>query len=131
MSYENGKLYELPPDALQPDPNQPRKVVEQQALDELTASVARIGIVQPIIFRQGEAESLIVVAGERRLAAAGAANLATIPAVFIQGDYAEVALVENLLRQDLTPVEEAEALNTLMADRQYTQEQLAAIIGKA
>ncbi len=73
---------------------------------------------------------MIVVAGERRVSAARRAGLTTISGIYIEGNYAEIALVENLLRQDITAVEEAEALQSLMNERQYTQDQLGAIIGK-
>lgn len=107
MKFEKGNLYDLPLDSLQADPSQPRKVMDQQALDELTTSVIRMGVVQPIVFRVDEAGNTVVVAGERRVIAARAAGISTVPGIFIEGDYAEVALVENVLRQDLTPVEEA------------------------
>jgi ParB family chromosome partitioning protein len=84
----------------------------------------------PILFRQ-EKEILYTVAGERRVEAAKKAGLAVIPAILVEGNHAEIALVENLLRQDLTAVEEAEALQSLMTEQGYTQEQLAGIIGKA
>jgi ParB family chromosome partitioning protein len=103
------------------------------ALEELTASVAQMGIIQPIVCRKDSETGLVyVVAGERRCAAARKAGLASVPAVFIDGDnYAEIALVENLLRQDLNPIEEAEALQKLMDDHAYQQEELAKIIGKS
>ncbi len=131
-TYEKNQLYQVPLAELQPDPGQPRKYMEPVALDELTASVAQRGIIEPIVCRQDPATNLVyVVAGERRCAAARKASLPAVPAVFIDGtDYAEVALVENLLRQDLNPVEEAEALKRLMDDHAYEQEQLAAVIGK-
>jgi ParB family chromosome partitioning protein len=129
--YEKGQLYQITLSDLQTDPNQPRKVIDPQALEELTTSIARMGVVQPIVFRCDDTNNLVIVAGERRVTAARAAGISTIPAIFIDGNYAEVALVENLLRQDLTPVEEAEAMQTLMTRQQYTQEQLGAIIGKA
>lgn len=129
-TYQKGKLYDIPLADLQADPNQPRKSLDAQALEELTASIQKHGVLEPILFRQ-ENETLYVVAGERRVIAAGKAGLATIPAVFIEGNHAEIALVENLLRQDLTPVEEAEALQGLMDQQQYSQDQLSAIIGKA
>ncbi|WP_051328167.1 ParB/RepB/Spo0J family partition protein [Desulfatirhabdium butyrativorans] len=131
MNYEKGKLYDLPLDALQADPNQPRKVMDPQALAELTTSITQMGVVQPIVFRLDEAGNTVIVAGERRVAAARAAGLSTVPGIFIEGNYAEVALVENVLRQDLTPVEEAEAMQALMSQQHYTQEQLGAIVGKA
>jgi ParB family chromosome partitioning protein len=102
-------------------------------LEELTASVVQHGILAPILFRQDKNTGLLsVVAGERRCTAARQAGLSTVPAVFIDSDnYAEIALVENILRQDLTPVEEAEALKRLQDDHAYKQEDLARILGKA
>jgi len=76
-------------------------------------------------------QSLIIVAGERRWAAAQKAGLTVLPAICVEGNTAEIALVENLQRQDLTPVEEAEALGRLQEEQKYTQEQLGGIIGKA
>jgi len=103
------------------------------ALEELTASVAQMGIIQPVVCRQDPSMGLVYsVAGDRRCAAARKAGLATVPAVFIDGgNYAEIALVENLLRQDLNPVEEAEALQRLMDARAYQQYPLVEIIGKS
>ena len=132
-TYVKNQLYMVPLAELQPDPTQPRKYMDPVALDELTASVSQMGIIQPVVCRQDPATGLVyTVAGERRCAAARKAGLATVPAIFIDGaNYAEIALVENLLRQDLNPVEEAEALQKLMDDHGYQQEELAKIIGKS
>jgi len=130
-AYEKGKLYTLPTGEIQTDPDQPRKYLDPEALQELTASIAQHGILEPILFRQDEAGRLIVVAGERRLEAAKQAGLADVPAIFVEGSHAEIALVENLLRQDLTAVEEAEAMDRIMKVHGYTQETLAGVIGKA
>lgn len=130
-TYKKGKLYEINLSELLADPRQPRKSMDAQGLEELTASVGRMGVVQPIVFRLDDQGNKVVVAGERRAAAARKAGLTTIPAIFIAGNYSEIALVENLLRQDLTAVEEAEGLQALMNEQQYTQEQLGGIIGKA
>ena len=81
MNFEKGKLYDLPLDAPQADPNQPRKVLDQQALAELTTFVTRMGVVQPIVFRLDEAGNTVIVAGERRVAAARAAGLSTVPGI--------------------------------------------------
>ena len=130
--YEKGKLYEINLDELHADALQPRKVIDTQELDDITASVAKLGVLQPILFRADAEGSLIIVAGERRVTAARAAGLATVPALYIvDANYAEIALVENLLRQDLTAVEEAEALQRLMTEQGYTQEQMGVIVGKA
>ena len=140
-TYEKGKLYDLSVIDLKPDPNQPRKSIYPQALEELTASIRRVGIIQPLLFRVDAAptqssalstqSSLLIVAGERRFKAAKMAGLLTLPGICVEGNPSEIALVENLLRQDLTSVEEAEALQRLMDEQKYSQEQLAGIIGKA
>jgi ParB family transcriptional regulator, chromosome partitioning protein len=132
-TYVKNQLYQVPLAEVQPDPAQPRKYMDPQALEEMTASVGQIGIIVPIVCRQDPKTGLIyVVAGERRCAAARKAGLAVVPAIFIEStNYAEIALVENLLRQDLNPVEEAEALQRLMDDHAYTQGELAGIIGKS
>jgi ParB family chromosome partitioning protein len=139
--YEKGQLYHIPLTDLQADPNQPRKYMDPQALQDLAASIAQHGVLTPILFRQGVMVSLsnqdqpepvlYVVAGERRCEAAKKAGLTEIPAILVEGKHGEIALVENLLRQDLTAVEEAEALDRLMKEENYTQEQLGGIIGKA
>ena len=129
--YEKGKLYQLSLKDILADPNQPRKVMEAQALDELAASIGKHGILEPILFRRHEDGNLIVVAGERRIAAARKAGMSSVPAIYVDGNCSEIALVENLLRQDLTAVEEAEALQRLMEQQKYTHEQLSAVIGKA
>ena len=140
MNYEKGQLYQVPLSDLQPDPNQPRKFMEPQALDDLSASITTHGVLTPILFRiapppEGAAaetpSSYWIVAGERRFEAAKKAGLTDIPAIRVEGKTSEIALVENLLRQDLTPVEEAEALDRLLKVENYTQEQLGVIIGRA
>ena len=129
--YEARTLYQVPIDLVREDPDQPRKSFDAQGLEEMVASVTKHGIIQPVIFRRGPDGTAIVVAGERRVAAARQVGLTEIPGIFIDGNAAEIALVENLQRQDLTSVEEAEALQRLMTEQQYTQEQLGGIIGKA
>ena len=130
-AYEPGRLYRLPPESLRPDPEQPRRWFDPQALAELAASVRAHGVLQPVLFRLDAAGQPVLVAGERRTQAARAAGLAEIPALCTAGDAAEISLVENLLRENLTPLEEAEALQRLTASHGYTQERLAAVIGKA
>jgi ParB family chromosome partitioning protein len=132
ITYEKGKLFDIPLVDLQADPDQPRKIIDAQGLEDITASIAKLGVLQPILFRIDAEGRQIIVAGERRTNAARAVGLLTIPAVYIaDANFAEVALVENLLRQDLTAVEEAEALQRLMTDQSYTQEQMGVIVGKA
>ena len=131
VKYEKGKLYELSIIDLKLDPNQPRKSIDQQALEDLAASVKQRGILQPPLFRvDPESPYLIIVAGERRYRAAQMAGLLTLSCMCAEGNATEIALVENLQRQDITCIEEAEALKRLMDEEEYTQDQLAGVIGK-
>jgi ParB family chromosome partitioning protein len=129
--YEARTLYQVPIALIRENPDQPRKCYDAQGLEEMVASVTKYGIIQPVIFRCGPDGTAIIVAGERRIAAARQVGLTGIPGIFIEGNAAEIALIENLQRQDLTWVEEAEALQRLMVEQEYTQEQLGGIIGKA
>ena len=130
-TYQKGQLYQISIIDFKPDPNQPRKYMDPQALEDLAASLKSVGILQPLLFRVEEGNPyLIIVAGERRYAAAKIAGLLVIPALCVEGNTAEIALVENLQRQDLTPVEEAEALGRLKDEQKYTDEQLSGVIGK-
>jgi ParB family transcriptional regulator, chromosome partitioning protein len=141
VTYEKGKLYDVPISDLKTDPNQPRKSIDPEGQEEMNASVRTYGVIQPILFRRGLLASpsiqeepqwaLFIVAGERRFRAAQECGLATIPGIFVEGNCAEISLVENLLRQDLTAVEEAEALQRLKEEQKYTDEQLSSVIGKA
>ena len=123
---------EIPLDRVQPNPQQPRKRFDPGALTELTESIKASGVIQPIVVRKiGDRYELI--AGERRLRAARAAGLNRIPAVVREATNAEsleLALVENLLREDLNPIESAEGYRKLLADFGWTQEQLGQRIGK-
>ncbi|MCX5807679.1 MAG: ParB/RepB/Spo0J family partition protein [Proteobacteria bacterium] len=129
--YVKGKLYSIHIASLNSDPDQPRKYVDAQALDELTASVKQYGVLEPVLFRQDSNQSLYLVAGERRCLAAQKAGITELPAIFVEGNYAEIALVENLLRQDLTPIEESEAMDRIMKEHSYKQEDLSNMLGKA
>ena len=131
QTYEKGQLYQIAIIDLKPDPNQPRKSIDPQALDELVESIRQHGILQPVLFRKGDEGEPILVAGERRLEAATKAGLTALPGICVEGKYGEIALVENLLRQDLTAVEEAEALQRLAEEQKYSHEQLGTVIGKA
>ena len=129
--YEIGKLYQISIIDFKPDPDQPRKVIEPEALAELGASIEKHGILQPLLFRvTEESPYLLIVSGERRYLAAKQVGLLILPAIYVEGNHAEIALVENLQRQDLTVIEEAEALQRLMNEQNYTKEQLGEILGK-
>jgi ParB family chromosome partitioning protein len=129
--YEKGKLYILPIIDFKEDPDQPRKYFEPQALAELAESINKHGILQPVLFREGEQGYLIIVSGERRLRAARMANILAIPGIFTEGDPAEIALVENIQRQDLNAIEEAEAMDRVIKQHGYSQDNLAGIMGKS
>jgi len=128
--YEVGKLYNVDPFDLNSNPNQPRKTFNQDELDTLIASVQRYGVLQSLL-AEGVDGKLIVVAGERRMRAAQTAKLETIPVIITSGSTSEKALVENLIRADLTALEEAEAVMRLKEESSYKSKDIAIIIGKA
>ena len=129
---ERGAVQELPVDSIHANPNQPRKDFETNALRELATSLKQSGVLQPVVVRRaGQGYQLIV--GERRWRAAKLAGIGSIPAVIREATDAEsleLALVENLLRENLNPLEEAEAYQRLLADFNWTQEELGERVGK-
>jgi ParB family chromosome partitioning protein len=131
VTYEKGKLYQLSLTKLIPDPEQPRKFFDGQALAELQASIVSHGVLQPILVREGVDGIFIIVSGERRYQAAKNAGLATIPAIITDGEPAEISIIENLLRENLTAIEEAEGIERLRAVHDYTLADLGAALGKA
>lgn len=130
--YEPHHLYSLRLTDLSPDPDQPRKHFDDNKLNELASSIQRLGVIQPIFFRKAGDGKLIITAGERRFRASKLAGKDTIPAIYLDGaNHAEIALIENLQRADLTAIEEAEALYRLKTEASYTNADLAAALGKA
>lgn len=126
-------LLEVPVDLVQPNPNQPRRHFDDEGLDELAASMAELGILQPLLVRR-TADGYELIAGERRLRAARRAGLLQVPVVVRQSAGAaslEEALVENLHRQDLNPLEEAAAYQRLVEEFDYTQERVAERVGRS
>ncbi len=119
--------------AIRSNPYQPRRTFDEDALEELTASIKEQGILQPVVVRKKE-EHFELIAGERRLRAAQKAGLAAIPA-FVREcsdeEAAQLTLIENLQREDLNPVEEARGFNRLTKDFGMTHEELAKKIGKS
>jgi ParB family chromosome partitioning protein len=118
-------------DQIDVNPNQPRKIFDSKALQELSASIRSSGVIQPIVVRR-HGHGYQLIAGERRWRAARQAGLTRIPAVIREATDAqslEIALVENLLREDLNPMEEAEAYQKLLAQFGWTQEELAQRVG--
>jgi ParB family chromosome partitioning protein len=129
--YQEGSFYNIPIREIRSNPDQPRKYFNEESLGELSQSIRARGILQPVIIRREEDGTIFLVAGERRLRAARQAGLEQLPAILTKGHPAEIALIENLQREDLKPIEEAEALARMVEEYQYTQEQLAGVIGKA
>ncbi|WP_010246667.1 nucleoid occlusion protein [Acetivibrio cellulolyticus] len=121
-------------DNIRPNPYQPRKQFNKISLEELCESIKQYGVIQPINVRKLSSNMYELVAGERRLRAATMAGLREIPAIIIDindNDSAVLALIENLQREDLSYMEEAEGYNNLISDHGFTQEELAAKIGKS
>jgi len=124
---------EVPLSALSPNPEQPRHEFDDVSLRELADSIRERGVLQPILAEAHGDGSYIIVAGERRVRAARLAGLQTIPVVvrgFTQQEKLEIALIENVQREDLTPVEEARAYRRLMDLANLSQEQVALKVGK-
>ncbi|OPZ64150.1 MAG: putative chromosome-partitioning protein ParB [Firmicutes bacterium ADurb.Bin506] len=125
---------ELKLDELSPNPYQPRRSFDEAALNELAESVKAHGVIQPVVVRRVPGGGYQIIAGERRWRAARLAGLTTIPAVIKKMDDAammQVALIENLQRQDLNPIEEATAYRRLMDEFRMTQEDVSAAVGRS
>ena len=129
--YEKGKLYDLAIADLQPDPEQPRKYFDEQALNDLKASIGKHGVLEPVLVRCGADGGLLLVSGERRYQAAKLADCQTIPAIITDGDPMEISIVENLLRENLTAIEEAEAIERLKTQHDYQLGDLSTALGKS
>ncbi len=122
----------LPRDRIRPNPDQPRKRFSQGTLEELAASIREKGVIQPIVVEAEKDGSYQIVVGERRYRAAGLAGLADLPVLirtFTQSEKLEIALIENLQREDLNPIEEAQAFAGLIKEHGWTQEELAQRLG--
>lgn len=118
---------------VEPNKNQPRKLFQQEELEALSDSIIKYGVISPITVRQA-GDRYIIIAGERRWRAARMAGLSEIPVIIISADdkkAAEIALVENIQRSDLNPVEEAQAYAALIEQYGLTQEEVAGQIGKS
>lgn len=126
-------MREIPVAAIKPNPFQPRKTFDQGALDELQNSISAYGVLVPIIVRS-RGEGYELVAGERRWRACAALGIATIPAIVRASDdreSLEVAIIENLQRENLNPIEEAAGFSQLIEEHAFTQDDLARRLGKS
>ncbi len=133
MPAEAGRLMTVPVDQIIANPFQPRKIFSDDSLQELAASIDAYGVLQPLLVAPLEGEQFLLIAGERRLRAAKLAGLAVVPVLagtFTSQEVAEVALIENLQREDLHFLEEAEGYELLLQEFSLTQEQMAVRVGK-
>jgi ParB family chromosome partitioning protein len=130
---ETDQLKEIDIDRILPNSHQPRKNFDEEALNELANSIREHGVVQPIVVRPLDDGFFQLIAGERRWRASQRAGLSRVPAVIREAgehDALELALIENLQREDLNPMEEAHAYDRLIADFGMTQDEVARRVGK-
>jgi ParB family transcriptional regulator, chromosome partitioning protein len=130
---EQSQIWKIAVDRLHANPNQPRQNFEPEALKELSASIKEKGILQPIVARRIDERNFEIIAGERRWRAAQLAGLHEVPVILkkVESQAAfELAIIENIQRQDLDPIEEAEAYDRLMHEFHLTQQQVAEKVGK-
>jgi len=130
---ETGRVVFLPARSIRPNPNQPRKIFQPEALDELTESIRQHGILQPLSVRR-IGNNYELIAGERRLRAARQAGITDVPCLIMNMDDREsgmAAMIENLQRQDLDFIEEALGISRLLKDWGMSQEQAARLLGKS
>ncbi len=133
---EKGKkseVLELDADSIIPSEYQPRRVFDDDALEELTLSIKEKGIIQPVIVKRSTMNTFQLIAGERRLRAARKAGLKTVPAIVKDAapeEVLELALIENIQREDLNPLEAAEAFHRLVNDFNLTHDELSQKVGK-
>ncbi len=131
---DNSPYKMLPLHKVEPNPEQPRRDFDEEELEALADSIAAHGVIQPLTVRELPTGYYQIIAGERRWRAARIAGLDKIPAVIMEADdkkTMELALIENLQRQDLNPVEEAMGYHTLMSEYGLTQEEAASQVGKS
>jgi ParB family chromosome partitioning protein len=136
VEHPSAGFADLELEEISPSPQQPRTRFDDDSLEELAASIREVGVLQPVVVRPGERDgSYLLIAGERRLRAAGMAGLSTIPAVIRPAESDErhltEALIENVQRKDLSPLEEAAAYRNLLEDFGMTHEQVATRVGKS
>ncbi len=127
------KVVKVPIEQIFPNPYQPRKTFDEDALEELAASISQYGVLQPLLVAPADNGRYLLIAGERRLRASRMASLTEVPVIiseYTSQQIAEIALIENLQREDLHYLEEAEGYEQLMEQFHLTQEAMAARVGK-
>lgn len=130
---EEAQIWKLPIEWIRPNTQQPRQVFETEAMKDLTASVRERGILQPIVARRLGEKNFEIIAGERRWRAAQAAGLIEVPVILKKAseqDSLELAIIENIQRSDLNPMDEAEAFDKLMTEYGLTQQEVANRLGR-
>ncbi len=134
VSFEGAEIQEIEVAKISPNPFQPRKVFQQEALQDLANSIKQFGVIQPLVVSRTETGYELIV-GERRFRASQLAGLHTVPAIIkaalVDQSKLEVALIENIQRQELNPIEEAQAYERLMKTFQLTQDQVAKKVGRS
>lgn len=131
---EESEVHQIPIDSIVPNPRQPRKSFDENSLRELADSIRRVGMVQPLLVRLLDKDHYELIAGERRWRAAKLAGLEFVPVVVRAAagiESLELALIENLQREDISPLEEAEAYRMLIEQEGLTQEEIAQRVGKS
>ena len=131
---ENGGAVKLKISEIEPNRSQPRKDFDEEALGELADSIAKHGLLQPILVRPLTLGGYEIVAGERRYRASRMAGLTEVPVIIrelTESETMELALIENLQREDLSPLEEAQGYNVLISEHGFTQEEVAKSVGKS
>ncbi|MBM7690379.1 chromosome partitioning protein ParB [Enterococcus ureilyticus] len=134
VDVQKEEVIEIPLNELRPNPYQPRKTFDEASLQELANSIQQSGVFQPIIVRKSAVKGYEIIAGERRFRASKLAEKETIPAIVREFDeeaMMQVAVLENLQREDLNPLEEAEAYDMLMKNLKLTQVEVAERLGKS
>lgn len=134
VDVKDDTVVQLPLNELRPNPYQPRKTFEEVSLQELANSIEQSGVFQPIIVRRSAVKGYEIIAGERRFRASKLAEKETIPAIvrdFDEEAMMQVAVLENLQREDLNPLEEAEAYEMLMKNLKLTQAEVASRLERA
>ena len=134
INLQADKVIELPINSIEPNIIQPRKSINQQELENLSIAISKHGVLQPILVKRGITDKFQIIAGERRWRAAKMANFITIPAIIKDQDEKtlfEIAIIENIQRENLKPLEEAEAYQKLIEHFGYTQENLSSRLGKS
>lgn len=133
-SSNNSGVTELDIHKIYPNPNQPRKHFDEEALQELASSVKLHGVIQPLVVNKGEDGKYMIIAGERRWRASNMAGLEKVPVViknYTEKQIKEISIIENLQREDLNPIEAARAIKQLMDEYNLTQETVSDRIGKS